>query len=175
MIRRRIPFTQIAFVTLIGVGGGVYIYRPYFVNRMKTPVEQNQNVAKKESETWLPIILSQSKAGLYSGPLQLEAKLLGTWDMKFIECCLINKCVVFDLRPFNCIFIVLFIKLAQVFCQGSSWTASLEMFEVWRQEESPSTAAWSRKAPPQQLGLICTNSRIWEFSHCCDVNLHKCA
>lgn len=104
MLRRRIPFTQIAFVTLIGVGGGVYIYRPYFVNRMKTPVEQNQNVAKNESETWLPIILSQSKVGLYNGPLQLEAKLLGTWDMKFIECCQINKCVVFDLRPFNCIF-----------------------------------------------------------------------
>lgn len=50
MIRRRIPFTQIAFVTLIGVGGGVYIYRPYFVNNMKTPVEQNQNVPKKQSE-----------------------------------------------------------------------------------------------------------------------------
>lgn len=51
MIRRRIPFMQIAFVTLIGVGGGVYIYRPYFVNNMKTPVEQNQNVPKKQSET----------------------------------------------------------------------------------------------------------------------------
>lgn len=40
-----------AFATLIGVGGGIYIYRPYFVNRMNTSVEQNQNVAKKESET----------------------------------------------------------------------------------------------------------------------------
>ncbi|XP_067246008.1 protein PIGBOS1 [Chanodichthys erythropterus] len=30
MFGRRIPFNQIAFATLVGVVGGVYIYRPVF-------------------------------------------------------------------------------------------------------------------------------------------------
>jgi len=30
MLGRRIPFNQVAFATVIGVAGGVYIYRPYF-------------------------------------------------------------------------------------------------------------------------------------------------
>lgn len=30
MFPRRIPFNQIAFATLLGVGGGIYIYRPMF-------------------------------------------------------------------------------------------------------------------------------------------------
>lgn len=40
MFRRRIPFTQIAFTTLLGVVGGIYIYRPYFEPDVKTPEEQ---------------------------------------------------------------------------------------------------------------------------------------
>uniref|UniRef100_A0AAY4EI40 Protein PIGBOS1 n=1 Tax=Denticeps clupeoides TaxID=299321 RepID=A0AAY4EI40_9TELE len=30
MLRRRIPFHQIAFATLLGVAGGIYVYRPMF-------------------------------------------------------------------------------------------------------------------------------------------------
>ncbi|XP_051236279.1 protein PIGBOS1 [Dicentrarchus labrax] len=49
MFRRRIPFSQIAFVTLLGVVGGIYIYRPYFDTALKTSAQQN--VPKKPSET----------------------------------------------------------------------------------------------------------------------------
>lgn len=51
MFRRRIPFTQIAFTTLLGVVGGIYIYRPYFEPDVKTPEEQREDVPKKPSET----------------------------------------------------------------------------------------------------------------------------
>ena len=51
MFGRRIPFTQIAFVSLLGVGGGIYIYRPYFEHELKTPGQQNQDVPKKQNET----------------------------------------------------------------------------------------------------------------------------
>lgn len=158
MIRRRIPFTQIAFVTLIGVGGGVYIYRPYFVNNMKTPVEQNQHVPKKQSETWWLIILRKGKAELYNGPSELEAKLLRMWDMAFIECWLLNKInkdLVCDLRIFIVFFIVLYINLAEAFYQDASWTAPVKMFQVWRQEETPSAAVWPRKALPRQPRQLC--------------------
>lgn len=177
MIRRRIPFTQIAFVTLIGVGGGVYIYRPYFVNNMKTPVEQNQNVPKKQSEPWLLIILRKSNAELYSGPSEPEAKLLRMWDTKFIECWLLNKQVLgLWLTPFLFyFFIVPYINVAQPFCQDASWTAPIEMFQLWRQDETPSAAAWPRKALPPQPRQLCTQIREIEGFLPVDVKLHKCA
>lgn len=51
MFRRRIPFTQMVFVTLLGFGGGIYIYRPYFDPVLKSSGQQNQDVPKKQSET----------------------------------------------------------------------------------------------------------------------------
>lgn len=50
MLRRRIPFTQIAFATLLGVVGGIYIYKPYFEPLQDTSKPQMQNVPKKENE-----------------------------------------------------------------------------------------------------------------------------
>ncbi|GAA6227824.1 protein PIGBOS1 [Lates japonicus] len=47
MLRRRIPFTQMAFATLLGVAGGVYIYRPYFEPVLKSSGQQDQDVPKK--------------------------------------------------------------------------------------------------------------------------------
>lgn len=35
MFRRRIPFTQMALATVLGVAGGVYIYKPFFEPRQK--------------------------------------------------------------------------------------------------------------------------------------------
>ncbi|XP_067275920.1 protein PIGBOS1 [Pseudorasbora parva] len=35
MFGRRVPFNQIAFATLVGVVGGVYIYRPIFMPARK--------------------------------------------------------------------------------------------------------------------------------------------
>ncbi|XP_060895023.1 protein PIGBOS1 [Labrus mixtus] len=49
MFHRRIPFTQLAFATLLGVAGGVYIYRPYF--ELKPSGQKNQDVPKKHNET----------------------------------------------------------------------------------------------------------------------------
>ncbi|KAI5097911.1 ras-related protein Rab-27A [Silurus meridionalis] len=37
MFPRRIPFNQIAFATLVGVGGGIYIYRPMFESPRRNP------------------------------------------------------------------------------------------------------------------------------------------
>nr|XP_046242119.1 protein PIGBOS1 [Scatophagus argus] len=46
---RRIPLTQMVFVTLLGVGGGIYIYKPYFEPVLQTPDrQQNQDVPKKQ-------------------------------------------------------------------------------------------------------------------------------
>ncbi|XP_036400511.1 protein PIGBOS1 [Megalops cyprinoides] len=42
MFRRRIPFNQITMATLLGVAGGVYIYRPIFEPPNKSPVHPNQ-------------------------------------------------------------------------------------------------------------------------------------
>ncbi|XP_049455676.1 protein PIGBOS1 [Epinephelus fuscoguttatus] len=50
MFRRRLPFTQIAFATLLGVVGGIYIYRPVFEPQLNTS-EQNQDVPKKQNES----------------------------------------------------------------------------------------------------------------------------
>lgn len=52
MLRQRIHFTQIAFATLLGVGGGIYIYRPYFEPAQKISGQQNQDVPKKEDQTF---------------------------------------------------------------------------------------------------------------------------
>ncbi|XP_028258208.1 protein PIGBOS1 [Parambassis ranga] len=49
MFRQRLPFTQLAFAAVLGVIGGVYIYRPYFDS--KTSGQQNQDVPKKQKET----------------------------------------------------------------------------------------------------------------------------
>ncbi|XP_022072470.1 protein PIGBOS1 [Acanthochromis polyacanthus] len=51
MFRRRMPFTQLAFATVLGVAGGFYIYRPYFETVPKTSGQQNQDVPKKQKET----------------------------------------------------------------------------------------------------------------------------
>ncbi|XP_056334650.1 protein PIGBOS1 [Danio aesculapii] len=40
MLGRRIPFNQIAFATLVGVIGGVYIYRPMFEPLRKPAAEE---------------------------------------------------------------------------------------------------------------------------------------
>ena len=51
MFRRRLPFTQIAFATLLGVAGGFYIYRPYFEPVVRpSEQQQNQDVPKKQNE-----------------------------------------------------------------------------------------------------------------------------
>ncbi|KAF1392891.1 hypothetical protein PFLUV_G00032740 [Perca fluviatilis] len=50
MFRRRVPFSQIALATLLGVAGGIYIYRPYF-EPVQTSRQQNQDVPKKPNET----------------------------------------------------------------------------------------------------------------------------
>lgn len=50
MLRRRMPFRHVAFATLLGVGGGIYIYRPYYELQMKTSEQQKEDVPKKDSE-----------------------------------------------------------------------------------------------------------------------------
>lgn len=50
MFRRRLPFTQLAFATMLGVAGGIYIYRPYLETVPKTSGEQIQDKPKKENE-----------------------------------------------------------------------------------------------------------------------------
>ncbi|XP_051725921.1 protein PIGBOS1 [Ctenopharyngodon idella] len=49
MFGRRIPFNQIAFATLVGVVGGVYIYRPVFEPPRKPPTAPDQDL-KADSE-----------------------------------------------------------------------------------------------------------------------------
>ncbi|XP_068432531.1 protein PIGBOS1 [Clinocottus analis] len=51
MFGRRVPFSQIAFVTLLGVASGVYIYKPSFEPVLKTSGQQNQDVPKKQNGT----------------------------------------------------------------------------------------------------------------------------
>lgn len=171
MIRRRIPFTQIAFVTLIGVGGGVYIYRPYFVNNMKTPVEQNQNVPKKQSEPWLLIILRKSNAELYNGPSEPEAKLLRMWDTKFIECWLLNKQVLgLWLTPFLLYFFFLNSPLYQrgpailSRCLLNSSYRNVSIVAAGRDPERRRLAAESAASTTETI--MYTDSRNWGFSPC---------
>uniref|UniRef100_A0AAY5KBJ5 Protein PIGBOS1 n=1 Tax=Esox lucius TaxID=8010 RepID=A0AAY5KBJ5_ESOLU len=40
MFRQRIPFTQIALATVLGVTGGVYIYRPMFESQRNNSVPE---------------------------------------------------------------------------------------------------------------------------------------
>ena len=40
-----------AFVTILGIGGGIYIYKPYFEAKPKASVQQNEHVSKKQNET----------------------------------------------------------------------------------------------------------------------------
>ncbi|XP_058244388.1 protein PIGBOS1 [Hemibagrus wyckioides] len=49
MFSRRIPFNQIAFATVLGVGGGIYIYRPMFEpQRRKTSAGNEAGTENKE-------------------------------------------------------------------------------------------------------------------------------
>lgn len=49
MFGRRIPFNQIAFATLVGVVGGLYIYRPIFETPRKPPTAPDHDL-KPDSE-----------------------------------------------------------------------------------------------------------------------------
>ncbi|XP_032369958.1 protein PIGBOS1 [Etheostoma spectabile] len=49
MFRRRVPFSQVALATLLGVAGGIYIYRPYF-EPVQTLRQQNQDVPNKQNK-----------------------------------------------------------------------------------------------------------------------------
>ncbi|XP_065139770.1 protein PIGBOS1 [Paramisgurnus dabryanus] len=46
---RRIPFHQIAFATLVGVAGGVYVYKPMFELK-KPPTEPVQDLKPEPDE-----------------------------------------------------------------------------------------------------------------------------
>lgn len=48
MFGRRIPFNQIAVATLVGVGGGVYIYRPIFEAPRKPPTAPDQDLKPEQ-------------------------------------------------------------------------------------------------------------------------------
>ncbi|XP_051580315.1 protein PIGBOS1 [Myxocyprinus asiaticus] len=50
MFRRRIPFNQIAFATLVGVVGGVYVYRPLFEPPRKPPAAPNEELMPDPEE-----------------------------------------------------------------------------------------------------------------------------
>lgn len=50
MFRRRLTFSQLAFATVLGVAGGVYIYKPYFIQPVKN-LQQNQDASKKREGT----------------------------------------------------------------------------------------------------------------------------
>lgn len=60
MYRRRIPFTNIAFAAVLGIGSAVYIYKPYFDQNAIIPRRQNEEVPKKQTEVdksssaWFP-------------------------------------------------------------------------------------------------------------------------
>ncbi|XP_060779045.1 protein PIGBOS1 [Neoarius graeffei] len=50
MIPRRIPFNQIAFATLVGVGGGIYIYRPMFESHRRNTSEGKKAEAENKGQ-----------------------------------------------------------------------------------------------------------------------------
>ncbi|XP_071766408.1 protein PIGBOS1 [Centroberyx gerrardi] len=68
MFRQRIPFTQMAIATMLGVAGGVYIYRPYFEPLQKSPGQQNQDVPKNQSQ------LEENYLSVPENPEQAEAR-----------------------------------------------------------------------------------------------------
>ncbi|XP_024858633.1 protein PIGBOS1 [Kryptolebias marmoratus] len=51
MFRRRLTFPQLALATVLGVAGGVYVYKPYFVQSAKNLEQQKQDVQKKQKGT----------------------------------------------------------------------------------------------------------------------------
>ncbi|KAF7211974.1 protein PIGBOS1 [Nothobranchius furzeri] len=48
---RRLPFTQLALATALGVVGGMYIYKPYFEQASKKSEQLTQDVPKKQNES----------------------------------------------------------------------------------------------------------------------------
>ncbi|XP_058607193.1 protein PIGBOS1 [Onychostoma macrolepis] len=50
MFRRRIPFNQIGVATLVGVVGGVYIYKPIFDPPRKPPSAPDQDLKSDPDE-----------------------------------------------------------------------------------------------------------------------------
>ncbi|XP_047678266.1 protein PIGBOS1 [Tachysurus vachellii] len=50
MFFRRIPFNQIAFATVVGVGGGIYIYRPMFEHHSKNTSEENKTQTENKGQ-----------------------------------------------------------------------------------------------------------------------------
>lgn len=50
MYRRRIPFTNVAFAAVLGIGSAFYIYKPYFDQNATITRRQNEEVPKKQSE-----------------------------------------------------------------------------------------------------------------------------
>ncbi|KAJ7986151.1 hypothetical protein DPEC_G00347810 [Dallia pectoralis] len=54
MFRRSIPFSQIAFTTVLGVAGGVYIYRPMFESQRNNSVPKtlghSEDIETSESQ-----------------------------------------------------------------------------------------------------------------------------
>ncbi|XP_022601238.1 protein PIGBOS1 [Seriola dumerili] len=68
MFRRRVPFTQMAFATLLGVAGGIYIYRPYFDPVPKNSGQQNEGMTKKQNET-------DNNSSLSGNTSQTEARI----------------------------------------------------------------------------------------------------
>ncbi|KAG9273455.1 protein PIGBOS1 [Astyanax mexicanus] len=51
MLPRRIPFNQIAFATLLGVGGGIYIYKPMFEHPRRSRSTPSQQDIKTEADS----------------------------------------------------------------------------------------------------------------------------
>ncbi|XP_041917618.1 protein PIGBOS1 [Alosa alosa] len=49
MFRRRIPLNEIALATLLGVAGGIYVYKPMFGLPKKPQTAELQEVTKQEN------------------------------------------------------------------------------------------------------------------------------
>ncbi|XP_034045630.1 protein PIGBOS1 [Thalassophryne amazonica] len=50
MFRRRIPFIDMVFASLVGVAAGIYIYRPYFEELSKISRKQKQDVPADQDD-----------------------------------------------------------------------------------------------------------------------------
>ncbi|XP_024151501.1 protein PIGBOS1 [Oryzias melastigma] len=50
MFRQRLPFTQLVLATLLGVAGGLYIYKPYFEPAQKISGQENTDVPQKQNK-----------------------------------------------------------------------------------------------------------------------------
>ncbi|XP_020570059.1 protein PIGBOS1 [Oryzias latipes] len=51
MFRQRLPFTQLLLATVLGVAGGLYIYKPYFEPVQKISGQEDTDVPKKQNKT----------------------------------------------------------------------------------------------------------------------------